>query len=48
MVRGAVDSPQVNFYVEDVGASARFHREPFGFTDRREPLTGVPVIPGTE
>ena len=28
-----VDSPQVNFYVEDVDTSVRFYRESFGFTE---------------
>ena len=44
MVRGVADSPQVNFYVEDVEASARFYRESFGFTETfRTPQRGRPV-----
>ena len=27
------ESPQVNFYVEDVEVSAGFYRESFGFTE---------------
>ena len=38
------DSPQVNFYVEDVEASAGFYRESFGFTETfRTPDDGPPV-----
>jgi catechol 2,3-dioxygenase-like lactoylglutathione lyase family enzyme len=44
MVRGVVDSPQVNFYVEDVEASTRFYRESFGFTETfRTPQHGRPI-----
>jgi catechol 2,3-dioxygenase-like lactoylglutathione lyase family enzyme len=44
MVRGVADSPQVNFYVEDVEASARFYRESFGFAETfRTPQRGRPV-----
>jgi len=36
-------SPQVNFYVDDVEASARFYRESFGFTETfRTPRHGRP------
>ncbi len=44
MVRGVADSPQVNFYVEDVEASACFYRESFGFAETfRTPQRGRPV-----
>jgi len=43
MVRGVADSPQVNFYVEDVEASACFYRESFGFAETfRTPTEGLP------
>ncbi|HEY7146659.1 MAG TPA: VOC family protein [Streptosporangiaceae bacterium] len=36
-------SPQVNFYVQDVEASARFYRDSFGFTETfRTPDHGRP------
>jgi catechol 2,3-dioxygenase-like lactoylglutathione lyase family enzyme len=39
-----VDSPQVNFYVEDVETSVRFYRESFGFTETfRTPQDGRPI-----
>jgi catechol 2,3-dioxygenase-like lactoylglutathione lyase family enzyme len=42
--RQVFDSPQVNFYVEDVEASAGFYRESFGFTETfRTPDDGPPV-----
>jgi catechol 2,3-dioxygenase-like lactoylglutathione lyase family enzyme len=38
------DSPQVNFYAEDVEASAGFYRGSFGFTETfRTPDDGPPV-----
>src|SRR6266566_1957526 len=44
MVRGVADSPHVNFYVEDVEASACFYRESFGFAETfRTPQRGRPV-----
>jgi catechol 2,3-dioxygenase-like lactoylglutathione lyase family enzyme len=36
--------PQINYYVRDVAASARFYSELFGFTETfRTPPTGEPV-----
>jgi catechol 2,3-dioxygenase-like lactoylglutathione lyase family enzyme len=36
--------PQINFYVQDVEASARFYRESFGFTETfRTPRSGRPI-----
>ena len=44
MVRGVAESPQVNFYVEDVEASACFYRESFGFAETfRTPQRGRPI-----
>lgn len=38
------DSPQINFYVEDVELTARFYRESFGFTETfRTPDQGPPI-----
>jgi catechol 2,3-dioxygenase-like lactoylglutathione lyase family enzyme len=38
------ESPQVNFYVEDVEVSAGFYRESFGFTETfRTPADGPPI-----
>jgi catechol 2,3-dioxygenase-like lactoylglutathione lyase family enzyme len=38
------ESPQVNFYVKDVEASAGFYRESFGFAETfRTPKDGQPV-----
>ncbi|MDR2984258.1 MAG: VOC family protein [Nocardiopsaceae bacterium] len=37
------DNPQINFYVADVEATARFYRESFGFTETfRTPAKGPP------
>jgi catechol 2,3-dioxygenase-like lactoylglutathione lyase family enzyme len=38
------DSPQINFYVQDVELTARFYRESFGFSETfRAPAQGRPV-----
>ena len=38
------ETPQVNFYVEDVEMSAGFYRESFGFTETfRTPADGPPI-----
>jgi catechol 2,3-dioxygenase-like lactoylglutathione lyase family enzyme len=38
------ESPQVNFYVQDVEVAARFYRESFGFTETfRTPEHGQPI-----
>ena len=38
------ESPQVNFYVQDVEVSAGFYRESFGFTETfRTPEDGTPA-----
>ena len=38
------DSPQINFYVEDVELTARFYYESFGFTETfRTPDQGPPI-----
>jgi catechol 2,3-dioxygenase-like lactoylglutathione lyase family enzyme len=38
------ESPQVNFYVQDVEKAARFYRESFGFTETfRTPEHGPPA-----
>ncbi len=38
------DSPQINFYVEDVELTARFYQESFGFTETfRTPDQGPPI-----
>ena len=44
MVRVVLESPQINFYVDDVEVCARFYRESFGFAETfRTPERGRPI-----